>query len=98
MKWTTKIGRVMVVSDMRRSHIINAIEWLIDDERYGQLWKDDKMDVVWVNIFLKELISRGQSNDAIRQLVVRSRSQLIINERRVMSYPDRKAHEEQLRN
>ena len=59
----------MCVNDMRRSHIIDAITWLAEDERFGQLWKDGMTDVEWVKVFLDELISRGQDQDTIDGIV-----------------------------
>jgi len=76
MKWTTEISNVIDINDMRRTHIVNAVNWLIDDERYGNLWKDGHQDFVWVDIFVAELIRRGHDQKEIDDLVSKSNQKI----------------------
>jgi predicted metal-dependent phosphotriesterase family hydrolase len=76
MKWTTEIAKVIDINDLRRTHIVNAVNWLIDDERYGNLWKDGHQDFVWVDTFIAELKRRGHDQKEIDDLVSKSNQKI----------------------
>jgi len=58
--WMDIKNEPKVVTDMTTEHIINAVRWLVNDERFGQLNRFGITDKEWVQLFMEELMRRDK--------------------------------------
>jgi hypothetical protein len=59
MKWKCENGEQVQLDEMSTEHIVHAIQWLKDDDQYGNNNKDGYTDTLWVAAFSQVLRERG---------------------------------------